>query len=59
MKVNDVIESINGQKVEVFEDLRLHVAQHHPGEKLDVTVNRLGKLVELKIELSSLDKELR
>ena len=59
MKVNDVIESINGQKVEVFEDLRLHVAQHRPGEKLDVTVNRLGKLVELKIELSSFDKELR
>ena len=59
MKVHDVIESVNGHKVKVFEDLRLHIAQHLPGEKLDVTVNRLGKSLDLEIELSGLDKELR
>lgn len=59
IKVHDVIETVNGQKVEVFDDLRLHIAQHRPGEKLDVTVNRLGKSVDLEIELSSFDKELR
>ena len=59
MKVHDVIEMINGQKVEVFEDIRLHIAQHRPGEKLDVKVNRLGKKVDLVIELSSFDDDAR
>ena len=59
IKVHDVIERINGQKVEVFEDLRLHIAQHRPGEKLDVTVNRLGKSLDLEIELSSFDEDLQ
>ena len=56
MKVHDVIESVNGQKIEAFEDLRLHIAQHHPGEKLNVTVNRLGKQIDLEIELGNLDE---
>lgn len=56
MKADDIIETINGEKVEVFEDLKLHIAQHRPGEKLMVTVRRSGRPVELEIELSSFDE---
>jgi len=56
IEVNDVIETINGEKIEVFEDLRLHIAQHRPGDTLEVTVQRQGKSVDLKIELSSFEQ---
>ncbi len=50
--VGDQIESVDGQPIERFEDLRLHIAQHKVGEVLTVVVSRDGKPVELKIELS-------
>jgi len=56
IEVNDVIETVNGEKTEVFEDLRLHIAQHLPGDTLEVTVQRQGKSVDLKIELSSFEQ---
>ena len=56
VKVNDVIEKVNGEKVTVFNDLRLQIAQHRPGEKIDVTVQRRGKSIDLEIELSSFEK---
>jgi len=56
VKVHDVIETINGEKLEFFNDLRLHIAQHRPGQKITLTVQRQGKSLELEIELSSLDQ---
>lgn len=53
VKIGDVIESINGQTIEKFEDLRLHIAQHRAGDKLDVTVLRDEKPVKLQVELGS------
>ena len=50
--VGDQIESVDGQPIERFEDLRLHIAQHKVGEILTVVVSRDGKPIELKIELS-------
>ncbi len=50
--VGDQIASVDGQPIERFEDLRLHIAQHKVGEVLTVVVSRDGKPVELKIELS-------
>jgi len=55
IKANDIIETVDGEKVEIFEDLKLHIAQHRAGDKLNVTVKRLGKSIDLKIELSAPD----
>jgi S1-C subfamily serine protease len=53
IKIGDVIEKIDGQKIETFDDLKLHVAQHRAGDKLSVTVNRNGKQVKLEVQLAS------
>ena len=53
IKIGDVIEKVNGQEIEKFEDLRLHIAQFRAGEKLDVTVRRGDKPLELQVELGS------
>jgi S1-C subfamily serine protease len=58
IKPGDVVRKINGQAVETFEDLRLHVAQHQPGDRLAVTVQRAGQEIELEIQLSSIDSEI-
>jgi hypothetical protein len=52
VKPGDVVLKIDGQNVEMFEDLRLHVAQHQAGEVLSLTVDRDGQTVELKIQLT-------
>jgi serine protease Do len=48
----DIVRIINGEKIASFEDLRLHVAQHQPGDRLKVTVERQGELIELEIQLT-------
>ncbi len=53
IKIGDVIKSVNGQNIEKFEDLRLHIAQHQAGEKIIVTVDRDGKPHKLEVELTS------
>jgi hypothetical protein len=53
VKVGDVIQSVNGQSIEKFEDLRLHIAQHRAGDKLEVTVRRGNKPVKLEVVLGS------
>ena len=47
------------KKIELFEDLRLHIAQHQAGEKIDVNVRRDGKQIELEVELTSPDSAPR
>jgi hypothetical protein len=52
LKPGDVVLKIDGQTVEIFEDLRLHVAQHQAGDVLSLVVRRDDKEVELKIQLT-------
>lgn len=58
MEVGDVIEEIDGQAIQHFEDLRLHIAQHKAGEVINVRVQRKGQPVELKIELTKFDQSI-
>ena len=51
MKVGDVIEEIDGEKIIRFEDLRLHVAGHLPGDTLKIVVRRGKERVDLKVQL--------
>ncbi len=55
MKVGDVIQTVNGEKIEAFEDLRLHIARYRPGETLQVLVNRAGQAVRLEVNLTRFD----
>ena len=59
IKVGDIIESVNEQKIEQFEDLRLHIAQHQAGETIAVEVSRNGKPIKLEVELTSPDSAPR
>ncbi|MEM7785497.1 MAG: PDZ domain-containing protein, partial [Planctomycetota bacterium] len=47
----DVIESVNGQRIIRFEDLRIQVAQHVPGDVLKIRVARGGKRLTLDVKL--------
>jgi len=58
LKMGDHVTHIDGQPIAHFEDLRLHVAQHRPGEKLTVEVLRNEKPLKLEIELSQFDQNL-
>ncbi len=58
LKMDDHVTHIDGQPIAHFEDLRLHVAQHRPGEKLTVEVLRNGEPLKLEIELSHFDQNL-
>ncbi|MFT7629613.1 MAG: hypothetical protein ACI87E_000613 [Mariniblastus sp.] len=53
IKIGDVIESVDGQAIMTFEDLKLHIAQHRAGDVLNVTIQRDGQAVKLKVELAS------
>jgi hypothetical protein len=55
MRVGDVIESVDRQAIVKFEDLRLHIAQHLPGDKLNIIVQRSGKPVEMVVELGDIN----
>ena len=59
MQIGDVIKKVNGQVIQRFEDLRLHIAQHKAGETLNVVVVREKKEVDLKITLTRYDDNLR
>lgn len=58
LKIGDVIEEVNGQPIDKFEDLRLHIAQHKAGEALEVNVRRNGERVDLTIVLGKFDRNL-
>ena len=53
IKVGDVIASVDGHTIKKFEDLRLQIAQHRAGDKLNVTVLRENKPVKLEVVLGS------
>jgi serine protease Do len=52
LKVEDVITSFDGQKVESFEDLRKHLGTKKAGESITVEVQRGEKTVTLKLVLA-------
>ena len=51
LKVNDVVLSFNGEKVEDFLDLRHRINQHHPGDEVVLKVKREDQDLELKVRL--------
>ncbi len=59
LEIGDIIKTVNGQKIQRFEDLRLHIAQHKVGETLDLRVDRDGEKVDLQITLGRYDSNLR
>lgn len=52
--VGDVIKKIDGQKIETFDDLRLHIAQHFAGDELDVEIQRKGQPLNVKVRLTKM-----
>ena len=59
IRVGDVIESINGEPVKTFQEVRLKIAQYGPGEKMPMKIKRADKILELNVELgknSALDR---
>ncbi|QLG46526.1 Do family serine endopeptidase [Costertonia aggregata] len=55
IKAGDVLVKIDGIKVVTSPRLQEIVAQHRPGDQLDVTVNRNGKEVEFQVTLENAD----
>jgi regulator of sigma E protease len=47
-QVNDRIKAINGEPINRFEDVSLYV-QSHPGDELQVVVDRDGKILSLSV----------
>ncbi len=58
IQVGDVIMKIDGQPIEQFEDLRLHIAQHKAGESLEVQVRRDLEVIKLTVVLGSAKNNL-
>lgn len=58
MLAGDVIKSIDGVRLDRFEDLRLQVAQYKAGEKLKVVIERNGQEKQLTIELKPYDSSI-
>jgi len=52
MKVDDVVQQVNDQKVETFRELVMYVSNFNPGETIKVKVLREGKPLELDITLA-------
>jgi S1-C subfamily serine protease len=52
MKIDDVVQQVNDQKVETFRELVMYVSNFNPGETIKVKVLREGKPLELDITLA-------
>ena len=58
LKPGDVIMKIDGEPVTIFEDIRLIISQHRPGDKLEVEFTRDEQTNTATIELSRLDENV-
>lgn len=47
----DVITSVNGKPIKTSPDLQAVIAQHRPGDRVDVLINREGKEMKVNVEL--------
>lgn len=54
LEAGDIIETINGQPVDDFNDLRQHLAQYDINETLLINISRADKPIDLRITLGSL-----
>jgi len=52
----DIIRKVRGQPIEKFEDLRMFITQHNVGEKLELDVERGGKMIKIPVELGTMDE---
>jgi serine protease Do len=55
LKSGDVIKKLNNVKISKFSELRGQLTAMRPGESLDITVYRDGKLLTKKVKLSKKD----
>lgn len=51
IKAGDRISKIDGEKVEDFDDVRLHITQYSAGDEVEIEVMRDGKPEALKVKL--------
>ena len=56
LEAGDVIVKLNGEPITIFEDIRLIIAQHRAGDKLDVEFTREGQSKTATIQLGSFPK---
>ena len=55
IKAGDLISKIDGEKVEDFNDVRLHITQYAAGDEVNIEVIRDGKREALKVKLRDYD----
>ena len=58
VEVGDVIVEVDGHSIASSPDLQATIAQRRPGDEITVTVNRSGKLVDLKVTLINTEGNL-
>ena len=51
IKAGDIINKIDGEKVNDFNDVRLHITQYNAGDEVDIEVLRDGKPEALRVKL--------
>lgn len=54
----DVITKINGVDIEVYSDMYTALINSKPNQKVDIEVNRDGKIIKMKIELVERNSEI-
>ena len=57
LEINDRLISINGYMIRTTEELSAQLAEYEPGENVELTVDRDGRLVEVEITLAKGEKE--
>ena len=55
VRPGDIIESVNGEDVVTFQDLRMYISQHETGEEMRLAIERSGKKIELVAQLGSIE----
>jgi hypothetical protein len=53
IQVGDVITAVNGERITSFEELRMFISQHDAGEKMQVSIDRLGEQLDLQVILGT------
>lgn len=53
MRIGDVIIAIDGKEIKTTPELQEIIAGHHPGDEIEVTVDRNDKIVNLTVQLNN------
>ena len=54
IQIGDVIKKVNDQQLDSFDDLRLVIAMHAPGDELEMEILRDQKTVKVEVELKDI-----